>query len=314
MRKLTHVLLPALFVLILTVPVMLFGATETSHTEKSFPAKGGGRVVVDASFHKVEITARPGATVDVVVDLEISASEKKAKQLLADYKPRFETKGNDIVIRSTRNNAGWNWGMNKTKGLISVSMPPDMDLVVDNSSGSVHLEGDFGDAEFTIDNSSGSVTGETALAVLSVDNSSGRTKIKVLRPLKEFRVDCSSGSVHLEGGAYTAVVDVSSGSVNLSDLLGDVNVDTSSGSVDLAWTSIAPNSDVRIDTSSGGVKLDFPDGTTLDGEIDTSSGGIRSDFLCVEKERDHCEFEGGPGAVRLAVDTSSGGVRLVKRQ
>lgn len=312
MRKVTHVLLAALFVLILTVPVMLFGATETSHTERSFPAKAGGQVMVDASFHKVEVTARPGSTVDIVVDLEISASAKKAKQLLADYQPRFETNGDDIEIKSTRAKAGWNWGTNRTKGLITVAMPPGMDLVVDNSSGSVHLKGDFGDAKATIDNSSGSVIGETALAVLSIDNSSGRTEIDVFRPLEEFRVDCSSGSVYLEGGAKLVEVDTSSGSVHLAGLLGNATVGTSSGSVELAWTTIVPNSDVRIDTSSGGVELKFPEGISLEGEIDTSSGGIRSDFPCLKNDRDHCELTGGPGAVRLAVDTSSGGVRLIQ--
>ncbi|MCD4751060.1 MAG: hypothetical protein K8R59_16940, partial [Thermoanaerobaculales bacterium] len=135
MRKLTYILLPAIFVLVLAIPVLLFGATETSHTERSFPAITGGQVMVDASFHKVEVTARPGTTVDVVVDLEFSASARKAKRLLAKYAPRFETKGDDIVIRSTHEEAIWNWGTNKTKGTITVSMPPDMDLVIDNSSG-----------------------------------------------------------------------------------------------------------------------------------------------------------------------------------
>lgn len=313
MRKLTHVLLPALFVLVLTVPALVFGATETSHTERSFPAKSGGQVMVDASFHRVEVTARPGSTVDITVDLEISASAKKAKQLLADYEPRFETNGDKIVIRSIRKKSGWNWGTTRTNGLITVAMPPNMDLVVDNSSGSVLLKGDFGDAKASIDNSSGSVKGETAMTMLSVDNSSGKTDITVFRPLEQFHVDCSSGSVHLEGGAKEARVDTSSGRVQLGGLLGDATVDTSSGSVELDWASISPDSEVRVDTSSGGVKLSFPAGTTFRGDIDTSSGGIRSDFGCLEKERDHCEFDGGPGSVRLAVDTSSGGVSLAGR-
>lgn len=310
MRKYNSLLLAATFVLMLEAPAVAFGATEASHTERSFPAKTGGRVTVDASFHKVEVTARPGTTVDVVVDLEFSASSRKAKRLLAEYEPRFKTDGDDIVIRSTREKPTWNWGWNKTKGMITVSMPPGMDLVIDNSSGSVLLEGDFGDAEVTVDNSSGSVRGETAMAVLSVDNSSGRTEIKALRPLDRFHVGCSSGSVSLEGGAFRVGIDSSSGSVQLYDLLGDAIVDTSSGSVEAVWQSIPPGAKVRVDASSGRVRLSFPEGAEFDGEINTSSGGIKSDFPGTKEKSNYWSFEGGSNAVRLSVDTSSGGVRL----
>ncbi|MEN8165292.1 MAG: DUF4097 family beta strand repeat-containing protein [Acidobacteriota bacterium] len=310
MRKHNHILLAAGFVLMLALPVVAFSATETSHTERSFAATTRGSVTIDASFHSVEVTARPGATVDVVVDLEFSASKKKAERLLADYEPRFKVNGDDIVIRSTREKSTWSWGWDTSKGRITVLMPPGMDLMVDNSSGAVLLQGDFGDAEVTVDNSSGSVKGETAMAALSIDNSSGRTDIKALRPLDQFQVDCSSGSVHLEGGAFRVKVDSSSGSVELDDLLGETSVDTSSGSVKAVWQSIPPGAEVRIDTSSGEVRLGFPQGTEFNGEIDTSSGGIRSDFPGA-KEKSNCwRFEGGSGAVQLTVDTSSGGVRL----
>ncbi len=310
MRKHKQILFTAIFVLMLALPVVAFSATETSHTERSFPATTSGSVTIDASFHSVEVTARPGSTVDIVVDLKFSASQKKAKRLLEEYEPRFKINGDDIVIRSTREKTTWNWGTNTSKGKITVSMPPDMDLVVDNSSCAVVLEGDFGDAEVKVDNSSGSVNGETAMAALSIDNSSGRTDIKVLRPLDQFQVDCSSGSVSLEGGAFRVKVDSSSGSVHLFDLLGEATVDTSSGSVKAEWQSIPPGAEVRIDTSSGGVRLGFPEGTQFDGEIDTSSGGIHSDFPGAKEKKNYWRFEGGSTAVQLSVDTSSGGVRL----
>ncbi len=310
MRKNNHIPFAAIFVLILALPVLAFSATETSHTERSFPAATGGSVTIDASFHAVEVTARPGETVDVVVDLEFSASEKKAKSLLAEYEPRFEVNGDDIVIRSTREKTTWNWGWNTSKGKITVSMPPGMDLVIDNSSGSVFLKGDFGAAEVTVDNSSGSVKGDTAMAVLSIDNSSGRTDIKALRPLDQFQVDCSSGSVNFEGGATSVEVDSSSGSVELYGLLGDAKVDTSSGSVKAVWQSIPPGAKVRIGTSSGGVRLGFPEGAEFNGEVDTSSGGIRSDFPATKEKSNYWRFEGGSNAVQLSVETSSGGVRL----
>jgi DUF4097 and DUF4098 domain-containing protein YvlB len=310
MKKNSLIPLFGITILVISLPVMVFGATETSHTERSFPATPGGKVMVDASFHMIEVTARPGNSVDVVVDLEFSASEDKAKRLLEEYNPRFEIDGGTIVIRSTRKKATWNWGSYKSKGMISVSMPPGMDLVVDNSSGAVILKGDFGEATVAVDNSSGNISGQTAMAVLSVNNSSGQTRIRAIRPLKQFDVDCSSGSVRLEGGAFKVDVDSSSGSVKLFGLLGDARVDSSSGSVEAVWQSIPAGAIVKIDTSSGGVRLAFPSGTVFKGTIDTSSGGIRTEFPCAVKKRNFCRFNGGSDAVRLSIDTSSGGVRL----
>lgn len=314
MRQHTRALLPAVFIIVLSLPIMLFASTETSHVEKSFPIGPGDTVVVDASFHTVEINARSGGTVDVVVDLEVSASEKKAREWLADYEPQFKVQGDSIIIRSTRKKTGWSWRSTNGKGRIAVAMPPGVDVVVDTSSGSVRLEGDFGDADVSIDNSSGAVTGEAAMAVLTIDNSSGGAHFTAIRPLQRFDVDCSSGSVELEGGAHRAKVDASSGSIRLAGLLGDASVDTSSGSVRLSWLTVTPGARVDVDTSSGGARLTFPPGTELDGAVSTSSGGIHSDFPGqLDRKGDHLSLEGGPDAVRLRVSTSSGGVKIYEK-
>ena len=109
-----------------------------------------------------------------------------------------------------------------------------------------------------------------------------------------------------------AAVDASSGSVHLFDLLGPADIDTSSGSVELAWAAIGPGADVDVGASSGSVRLTFPVGTEFTGSVQTSSGGIRTDFPGTTNDRrNHLELEGGPDSVRLDVNTSSGGVRLM---
>jgi DUF4097 and DUF4098 domain-containing protein YvlB len=135
--------------------------------------------------------------------------------------------------------------------------------------------------------------------------------VRVSRPLENFHADTSSGSVRLTGGAADAFADTSSGSVDLDGLTGDLEADTSSGSVTASWDAIAPGARVRVDTSSGGADLSFPKGVVLDGFVSTSSGRIRTDFPGVVGDHGHeLELEGGVGAVRLRVDTSSGGVSL----
>jgi hypothetical protein len=293
-----------------------YAKTETSHVERSFAAKPGGTVTVDVSFHQVEVTARPGDTVDVTVDLQVSASASKAQRLLKEWAPVFEERGKDIRIRSRRKGRGglFDWGSTRTKGRVEVAMPPGMHLVVDASSGSCRLNGDFGDVKVVCDVSSGSVKVEGAMRELIADASSGSVNALLTRPVESVDVDTSSGSVSLEGPVTSTRVNTSSGSIEVAGLVGEASLDASSGSITASWDRIDPGTRVNADTSSGGVRLHFPPGTVLSGTASTSSGGIRSDFEGERSRRgDEMRFRGGEGAVRLSVSTSSGGVRILQR-
>jgi DUF4097 and DUF4098 domain-containing protein YvlB len=299
--------------LIVLVPLLLAGvASAMEYSEdKILAAIPGGTLTVDASFHDVTVTATPGSEVRIQVDLRVGGSGSKAEKRMNQLKPTFEVDRDGITVRSVQKSSGWNWGSSRTDGRIQVWLPPDMDVVIDTSSGDAELLGDFGDAALVVDNSSGRARLEGAGRSFSVDNSSGGTVARVTRPLEEFSVDCSSGSVKLFGGAHHAHVDSSSGSIELNDLMGDATMDASSGSVFASWMAVTPDMNVRADTSSGSVTLVFPPGTVLDGRVDTSSGGIRSDFGGeLGDDRDSLRLDGGPGAVRVRVNTSSGGVRL----
>ena len=58
--------------LALTAPGLVVADSGSIHQEHSFEARPGATVLVDVSFHSVEVEARPGSTVDVVVDIEIT--------------------------------------------------------------------------------------------------------------------------------------------------------------------------------------------------------------------------------------------------
>ena len=193
---------------------------------------------------------------------------------------------------------------------MTVQMPPGMNLTIDSSSGSAKIDGDFGDAVVRFDASSGSLTVDGAMRELHSDTSSGGVRAAVSRPLDEFTADASSGSARLTGGARKATVDTSSGSMDLSNLLGNASFDSSSGSIIAQWDGIPPEATVRAGASSGSVTLRFPAGTALAGSVDVSSGGIRSDFPGMQG-RDYLTLQGGPEAVQIEVDTSSGSVKLL---
>jgi hypothetical protein len=279
--------------------------------EHVFDASPGQRVLIDVSFHRVEVVVEPGSQVHAVVELSSSSSSRKAEKAMEELAPVFQKKGNSLVIRSTRK-GGWSswWGGN-IKGLVRVTMPPDLDLSVDSSSGSISIDGDFGSGSVVCDASSGSIEIRGAMKNLSVDTSSGSTKALLTRPVQSFFADASSGSIRLSGGADEAKVDTSSGSITVDGLRGDAHLGASSGSISAQWDSIPPRATIDADASSGSVTIKLPPGTEVTGSASTSSGGIRSDFPGSYGKKS-ATFSGGPDGIRVSISTSSGGVRVVE--
>ena len=92
----------ALFAFLLTtVTFTAAAATKTLDRKHIFPAQKGHTVKIDVSFHKVEVTERPGDTVEVTVHLEATGSETKTDKLLTALDPVFRDEGDTILIRST---------------------------------------------------------------------------------------------------------------------------------------------------------------------------------------------------------------------
>jgi DUF4097 and DUF4098 domain-containing protein YvlB len=302
---------PLILIAALVLSANIAHAQIELHQEHTFDARPGQTVAIDVSFHRVDVRIQPGTTVHAVVDLSTSGSGSKAERAIAELTPVFQDKGDTLVIRSTRK-GGWNWSSGKLKGSVTVTMPPDLDLRIDSSSGSINVDGDLGDAAVSCDASSGSVTIDGAMRDLVVDTSSGSINVDVTRPLDRFNADASSGSIRLSGGARSASVDTSSGSITLSGLLGDANMSASSGSITARWDAIPPGASIRAGASSGGVTLELPQGTEVSGTANTSSGGIRSDFPGTF-ERSSATFSGGSGAVEIRVSTSSGSVKVLSR-
>jgi len=300
---------PLILITALVLSATVAQAQIELHQEHTFDARAGQTVAIDVSFHRVEIRVEPGDKVMAVVDISASGSSSKAERAVEELTPVFQEKGDTLVIRSTRK-GGWNWSSGKLKGRVTVTMPPDLDLSIDSSSGSITIEGDLGDGSVDCDASSGSITIKGAMKNLTVDTSSGSTKVDLLRPVESFSADASSGGIRLYGGAYEASVDTSSGSITLEGLRGDASMDASSGSITAQWDSIPPNAEIDAGASSGSVTIKLPPGTEVTGSASTGSGSIRSDFPG-SFERDSVTFNGGPGAVDVQISTSSGSVKVL---
>ena len=301
----------AILLVLSLAPLTAAAASDNLHREHVFDVQPGMTVTVDVSFHTVEVTARPGNTVEVSVDLDVNGSESRVRKTIKALEPVFRQDSDGVLIRSTKKGLVSGFGSAKVRGRVTVAMPPDLHLTIDSSSGSTKLTGDFGSGHVLCDASSGSFRMSGAAREVAADLSSGSMVIELTRPAESVRADTSSGSVTLKGGARTFHADTSSGSITADGLLGDASMDASSGSITAAWSALPPGATIKADTSSGSVTLTLPAGTGLNGSINTSSGGIRTDFPGQTSDRGHhLSLDGGPGTVQLKVGTSSGSVRL----
>jgi DUF4097 and DUF4098 domain-containing protein YvlB len=270
------------------------------HQKHRFDARPGATVVVEVSFHNVEVYAQPGDAVDVTVDITVKGSGSSAKNVA-------------LIIRSTRKK-GWNWKSASAKGKVTVQMPPGMNLTIDSSSGSAEIVGDLGDAVVRFNASSGSLTVDGAMRELHSNTSSGSMRASVTAPVESFTASASSGSVRFSGGARHAKASTSSGSINVSGLHGLGSFSASSGSIRAQWNAIAPQTKVRANASSGSVTLWFPQDTRVSGSVHVSSGGLHSDFPALIRGKKKLEFDGGPDAIDVDVSTSSGSVKLLANE
>jgi hypothetical protein len=186
------------------------------------------------------------------------------------------------------------------------------ELRVDAHSAPVTATGVKG--ELTVDVGSGEVRVTDGEGLLNVDTGSGEVEVSRFKG-RDLTVDTGSGSVH--GTDLTAErlsVETGSGDIELATVSApSLSLETGSGTVRADLRTAVQS--LSVETGSGDVALTAP--PTLDAEvvIETSSGDIESDFpLQVTRHaRDHLVGRIGSGKGRIAVETGSGDVRLIKR-
>jgi DUF4097 and DUF4098 domain-containing protein YvlB len=164
--------------------------------------------------------------------------------------------------------------VNVGAGMVHVSQA-EGDLSVDTGSGSVDVSRYHGD-KLSVDTGSGDVTGTELEAA-------------------ELSIDTGSGDIRLTGvTAPEVTLETGSGSVT-TDLRREIN-------------------SLSVQTGSGNIAITAPPTLSASVEIETASGEIESDFpLTVTRHsRDHVEGRIGDGKGTIAIETGSGGIRLLK--
>lgn len=146
----------------------------------------------------------------------------------------LERDGDSAVLRSHFRDSGWLSNMNAGVAL-DVDMPTNMNLSVDDSSGSIKIRDVAGDVE--IEDSSGSIE-VNGVGGLTIDDSSG--SIDVSTANGDVRIVDRSGSITVRGVTGSVRINDGSGSIRVSDVEEDVIIEED-GSGGLSVTNVRGN-------------------------------------------------------------------------
>jgi hypothetical protein len=185
------------------------------------------------------------------------------------------------------------------------------EIMVDSHSAPVTVTAPRG--SYSVDVGSGDVQVSGAEGTLRVDTGSGSVTVTGFRG-DELSVDTGSGQV--SGSQLTARsinVDTGSGDIELSAVTcPELALETGSGSISTDLRG--PVRDLSLETGSGDISVRAPATLAGEVEIETASGEIETDFpiQVTRHARDHVVGRIGDGVGRVAIETGSGDVRLLK--
>jgi lia operon protein LiaG len=187
----------------------------------------------------------------------------------------------------------------------------DGEIVVDSHSAPVTATGPKG--SLTIDVGSGNVRVSGAEGNLDVDTGSGSVEVTGFRG-DELSIDTGSGQVSAsELTARSINVDTGSGDIELAAVTcPELALDTGSGNISADLRGAVR--DLSLDTGSGDISVRAPASLAAEVEIETASGEIETDFpiQVTRHARDHVVGRIGQGTGRVAIETGSGDVRLLR--
>ncbi len=185
------------------------------------------------------------------------------------------------------------------------------DLHIDAASAPVNASGTRG--ELDIDVGAGPVQVTQARGDLSVDTGSGGVTVSDLRG-ESISIETGSGDVSATNlNSNDLSIDTGSGNIQVTGLTApQVSLETGSGSVTADLKGEVWN--VNVETGSGDVTLKVPPTLAAEVDIETSSGDIETDFevAVTRHARDHMTGRIGDGGGKIAIETGSGGIKLVK--
>ncbi|MCK5722043.1 MAG: hypothetical protein KAI84_05855 [Gammaproteobacteria bacterium] len=204
-------------------------STYREKRELNMEAKGIQVLDISCGAGALVIEGKEQQDIKVEAEIEIEGiSDKKAKEFIKDkIELSLELKGTVAYLKSKINDSFW--GPKDVRVNLIVTLPPHLNLKVDDGSGSTRLR--HMDGDVSIKDGSGSIEVSDTKGNLTIVDGSGSIDVRNIQG--DVTIKDGSGGISAEkiGGDLTLMDG--SGSIEVSGVDGGVLVDDGSGSIDI---------------------------------------------------------------------------------
>jgi len=212
----------------------LAGAAAGEYEEQrelNLDAAGINTVDIDAGAGSLEITGVSGAAeISVLATIRVPDSDQEeGREIIeADLVLTLEKQGDTAFLKAEFDRHLWSFGDSPTVDLV-VKMPGNLNLDVDDGSGSMQVSDVSGD--INIEDGSGSITMTNVGGDIEIDDGSGSISAQGIGG--DILIEDGSGSIKVRGVAGSVTIDDGSGGIDVSDVEKDlIIVDDGSGGLD----------------------------------------------------------------------------------
>lgn len=284
--------------------------------EKTFQTQPGRLLKIDTFSGSIVVKNSKESVVKVSLTEKIDASDDaEANEILSKMEFTFaeDADGVRIVAKNDKKKhtglfGGWK---NPVKLSWVLTVPDTYNVDLDTAGGSITV----GNLKGTVkaDTSGGSIDIGEIEGSVRADTSGGGIKLK--SSTGSARLDTSGGSIHVGTVKGALHADTSGGSITVAQAENSVHADTSGGSIEVAFKGQIKG-DCSLDTSGGSITVRVDPEAAFRVDADTSAGGVKCEIPITVRgkiERDHLEGDVNGGGHTLKLDTSAGGIRILKR-
>lgn len=206
----------------------------------SLNASGLKNLEIDATAGFLIVTGSDVSQIEVTADIETFNDR---------FKLSLEAKGDTAVLKADLGKShSFNWGDNHPKIDLTVKVPMDINLIIDDGSGSITISKVKSISK--LDDGSGSIKISEVGGNVNIEDGSGSLDIRNIQGNVE--IDDGSGSIIAEKITGYLKVEDGSGSMGITDVGGLVTIDDGSGNINL---SNLRNGLTIIEEGSGGLKM-----------------------------------------------------------
>jgi hypothetical protein len=269
----------------------------------SYPLQSGGRLSVETFNGSVEVSTWDQNTVD------ISGTKTGPTEDAVDaLKISVDNAPDSVAVRAVRpterrNNLG-------ARFVIKVPRNAVLDRIV-TSNAPIRVRDGIGPARLRTSN--GSIRAENFRGTVDAQTSNG--PIDLLGLDGDITAHSSNGHIHAEqvSGSMDATTSNNGITASFDRLKGDVRAETSNGPIELTLPDHF--ADVHAHTNNSSITVHLPSDPNAHVVASTNNASISSDFdmqVHGEIRRNHMDATLGAGGPMLDLNTSNGGIRLMK--